>query len=132
MTGHNTIQLIGGVAHDHLNFWLSFDAMTISSDVAPINKPVASKTKIDFLSFTFTPEPLKRITELAKQGALLKAIPCFDIKSSVLSAAMPAPAVDGLIYRRPVPAVSAPETRAQATEQRLRAVAYPEPLYVQA
>ncbi|MCY9815624.1 phage replication initiation protein, partial [Aeromonas caviae] len=90
------------------------------------------KVKIDFLSFTFTPEPLKRITELAKQGALLKAIPCFDIKSSVLSAAMPAPAVDGLIYRRPVPAVSAPETRAQATEQRLRAVAYPEPLYVQA
>ncbi len=83
------------------------------------------KVKIDFLSFTFTPEPIKRITELAKQGALLKAIPCFDIKSSVLSAAMPAPAVDGLIYRRPVPAVSAPETRAQATEQRLRAVAYP-------
>jgi len=90
------------------------------------------KVKIDFLSFTFTPEPLKRITELAKQGALLKAIPRFDMKSSVLSAAMSAPAVDGLIYRRPVPAVSAPETRAQATEQRLRAVAYPEPLYVQA
>lgn len=89
------------------------------------------QTKIDFLSFTFTPEPLKRITELAKQGALLKAIPRFDIKSSVLAAAMPAPAANGLIYRRPAPVEPAPQTRAQATEQRLRAAAYPEPLYVE-
>ncbi|HEA3202753.1 TPA: phage replication initiation protein, partial [Aeromonas veronii] len=88
------------------------------------------KTKIDFLSFTFTPEPLKRITELAKQGALLKAIPRFDIKSSVLAAAMPAPAVDGMIFRRPVPALPAPANRLEKAEQRLRAVAYPEPLYV--
>lgn len=88
------------------------------------------KTKIDFLSFTFTPEPLKRITELAKQGALLKAIPRFDIKSSVLAAAMPAPAVDGMIFRRPVPALPAPANRLEKAGQRLRAVAYPEPLYV--
>lgn len=88
------------------------------------------KTKIDFLSFTFTPEPLRRITELAKQGALLKAIPRFDVKSSVLAAVIPAPAVDGLIYRRPAPALPAPATRLEKAEQRLRAAAYPEPLYV--
>ena len=89
-----------------------------------------SKTKIDFLSFTFTPEPLKRITELAKQGALLKAIPRFDIKSSVLVAALPAPAVDGMIFRRPVPALPAPKNRFEKADQHLRALAYPEPLYV--
>ena len=89
-----------------------------------------SKIKIDFLSFTFTPEPLKRITELAKQGALLKAIPRFDVKSSVLAAAMPAPAVDGMIFRRPAPALPAPASRLEKAEQRLRAAAYPEPLYV--
>lgn len=88
------------------------------------------KTKIDFLSFTFTPEPLRRITELAKQGALLKAIPRFDVKSSALAAVIPAPAVDGLIYRRPAPALPAPVTRLEKAEQRLRAAAYPEPLYV--
>ena len=88
------------------------------------------KTKIDFLSFTFTPEPLKRITELAKQGALLKAIPRFDIKSSVLAAALPAPAVDGMIFRRPVPALPAPKNRFEKADQHLRALAYPEPLYV--
>ncbi|MGL4751585.1 MAG: replication initiation factor domain-containing protein, partial [Aeromonadaceae bacterium] len=69
-------------------------------------------------------------TELAKQGALLKAIPRFDVKSSVLAAAMPAPAVDGMIFRRPAPALPAPASRLEKAEQRLRAAAYPEPLYV--
>ena len=89
-----------------------------------------SQTKIDFLSFTFTPEPLKRITELAKQGALLKAIPSFVIKSAALSAVLPAPAAGNMVYRRPAAPLPAPKNRYEAADQHLRVLAYPEPLYV--
>ena len=87
------------------------------------------KTKIDFLSFTFTPEPLKRITELAKQGCLLKAIPRFEVKSSALSAALPALPAGSAVYRRPSEPLSAPKNRYEAADQHLRELAYPEPLY---
>ena len=87
------------------------------------------KTKIDFLSFTFTPEPLKRITELAKQGCLLKAIPRFEVKSSALSAALPELATGSAVYRRPSEPLPAPKNRYEAADQHLRALAYPEPLY---
>ncbi|MCV3285673.1 replication initiation factor domain-containing protein [Aeromonas veronii] len=47
-------------------------------------------TKIDYLSFTFAPVELRRMTELAKAGAVLKAIPRMDtFELSLLSTIRP-------------------------------------------
>ncbi|WP_439836396.1 replication initiation factor domain-containing protein [Aeromonas enteropelogenes] len=62
------------------------------------------KTKHDFLSFTWSPEVIKRIAGLAKEGAILKSIPAFDKHSHhLLSRIKPLPTEKGLIYVRPVP-----------------------------
>ncbi|WP_265421999.1 replication initiation factor domain-containing protein [Aeromonas salmonicida] len=86
------------------------------------------KIKIDFLSFTFTPEPLKRITELAKQGCLLKAIPRFDSNVKALQAAIGTPPVEGLRYLWVRPQGFNPLTRFDKATERLCAKATPKPL----
>lgn len=64
----------------------------------------AQLVKHDFLSFTWSPELLKRISGLAKEGAVLKSIPAFDKHSHhMLSRIKPLPTEKGLIYVRPVP-----------------------------
>ncbi|MFQ2000404.1 replication initiation factor domain-containing protein [Aeromonas veronii] len=70
----------------------------------PINSVIGTKTLIDYLSFTWAPVELIQMKELAKQGALLKAIPRFDTKVKALQAAISEPPVEGLRYlwKRPV------------------------------
>ncbi|WP_429185917.1 replication initiation factor domain-containing protein [Aeromonas veronii] len=78
--------------------------MTGHKSVMPINSVIGAKTLIDYLSFTWSPTELRQMTELAKQGALLKAIPRFETKVKALKAALSAPPVEGLHYlwKRPV------------------------------
>lgn len=64
----------------------------------------AQLVKHDFLSFTWSPEVIKRIAGLAKEGAVLKSIPAFDKHSHhLLSRIKPLPTEKGLIYVRSVP-----------------------------
>ncbi|WP_270796842.1 hypothetical protein [Aeromonas sp. QDB11] len=78
--------------------------MTGHNAVMPINSVIGTKTLIDYLSFTWAPVELIQMKELAKQGALLKAIPRFDTKVKALQAAISEPPVEGLRYlwKRPV------------------------------
>ena len=78
--------------------------MTGHNSVMPINGVIGNKTLIDYLSFTWAPTELIHMKELAKQGALLKAIPRFDTNVKALQAAISEPPVEGLRYlwKRPV------------------------------
>ncbi|QCG48203.1 replication initiation factor domain-containing protein [Aeromonas schubertii] len=77
--------------------------MTGHNAAMPINRVIGNKTLIDYLSFTWTPDELRRMTDLAKQGALLKAIPRFPTANRFIKAAYPAPAIEGLrnLWARP-------------------------------
>ncbi|MBJ7583100.1 replication initiation factor domain-containing protein [Aeromonas veronii] len=71
----------------------------------------AQLVKHDFLSFTWSPEVIKRIAGLAKQGAILKSIPVFDKHTHhLLSRIKPLPTEKGLIYVRPVPSRDDPRS----------------------
>ncbi|MFQ2451088.1 replication initiation factor domain-containing protein [Aeromonas caviae] len=96
-----------------------FDAMTMSSDVAPINRVIGNKTLIDYLSFTWAPTELIQMKELAKQGALLKAIPRFDTNVKALQAAISEPPVEGLRYLWKRPVGFAPLARFDKVTERL-------------
>lgn len=108
------------------------DAMTMSSDVMPINRVIGAKTLIDYLSFTWAPDELRRMTDLAKQGALLKAIPRFDTANKAIQAAFAAPAVEGLRYLWKRPVGFAPLARFDKVTERLCEKASPKPLAVKA
>lgn len=83
------------------------------------------KTKIDFLSFTFSPEPLKRVAELAKEGAILKSIPRFGASAhALLRTLRPMPTAKGLLYVRTAPGFNDPRA--------LRQVPVPYPVVEQA
>lgn len=72
--------------------------------------------KLDFLSFTWSPEVLKRCAELAKQGAILKSVPAFDKHSHMLLRNIRPKATDkGLIYVRPVSSSNDPRVLRDAT-----------------
>ena len=65
------------------------------------------KTKHDFLSFTWSPVELKRVAELAKQGAILKSIPAFgDNAHMMLRNIRPKATDNGLIYVWSLPGTS--------------------------
>ncbi|MCH7373237.1 replication initiation factor domain-containing protein [Aeromonas sp. MR16] len=67
------------------------------------------KTKHDFLSFTWSPEVLKQVAELAKQGAILKAVPAFGQHAHMLLRSIRPKSTDkGMIYVRSVPTVNDP------------------------
>lgn len=67
------------------------------------------KTKHDFLSFTWSPDVLKRVAELAKQGAILKSVPAFGQHAHMLLRNIRPKATDkGLIYVRSVPTANDP------------------------
>ncbi|MCF5849874.1 replication initiation factor domain-containing protein [Aeromonas veronii] len=87
--------------------------------VMPINSVIGTKTLIDYLSFTWAPTELRQMTELAKQGALLKAIPRFDTKVKALQAAFSEPAVEGLRYLWKRPVGFAPLTHFDKVSERL-------------
>ncbi|MGY4002716.1 replication initiation factor domain-containing protein [Aeromonas sanarellii] len=108
------------------------DAMTMPSDVMPINRVIGANTLIDYLSFTWAPDELRRMTDLAKQGALLKAIPRFDTANKALQAAFAAPAVEGLRYLWKRPVGFAPLARFDKVTERLCEKAAPKPLAVKA
>ena len=108
------------------------DAMTMSSDVMPINRVIGAKTLIDYLSFTWAPDELRRMTDLAKQGALLKAIPRFDTANKAIQAAFAAPAVEGLRYLWKRPVGFAPLARFDKVTERLCEKASPKPLAMKA
>lgn len=108
------------------------DAMTMRSDVMPINGVIGANTLIDYLSFTWAPDELRRMTDLAKQGALLKAIPRFDTNNKALQAAFAAPAVEGLRYLWKRPVGFAPLARFDKVTERLCEKAAPKPLAVKA
>ncbi|WP_349922259.1 replication initiation factor domain-containing protein [Aeromonas veronii] len=99
--------------------------MTGHKSVMPINGVIGNKTLIDYLSFTWAPDELRRMTDLAKQGALLKAIPRFDTQVLGIKAAFAAPAVADLRYLWKRPASFAPLSRFEQETQRLRDKAYP-------
>ncbi|MFC5708409.1 hypothetical protein, partial [Aeromonas eucrenophila] len=101
--------------------------MTGHSSVMPINGVIGDKTLIDYLSFTWAPDELRRMTDLAKQGALLKAIPRFDTQVLGIKAAFAAPAVADLRYLWKRPASFAPLSRFEQETQRLRDKVYPKP-----
>ncbi|WLD22328.1 replication initiation factor domain-containing protein [Aeromonas veronii] len=93
--------------------------MTGHNSVMPINSVIGTKTLIDYLSFTWAPTELRQMTELAKQGALLKAIPRFDTKVKALQAAFSEPAVEGLRYLWKRPVGFAPLTHFDKVSERL-------------
>ncbi|HHQ4764162.1 TPA: replication initiation factor domain-containing protein [Aeromonas veronii] len=75
--------------------------------------------KHDFLSFTWSPEVIKRIAGLAKQGAILKSIPVFDKHTHhLLSRIKPLPTEKGLIYVRSVPSRDDPRLLVDVTTPR--------------
>lgn len=79
----------------------------------------AQLVKHDFLSFTWSPEVIKRIAGLAKQGAILKSIPVFDKHTHhLLSRIKPLPTEKGLIYVRPVPSRDDPRVLVDVTTPR--------------
>ncbi|MNZ21237.1 Replication initiation factor [compost metagenome] len=106
--------------------------MTGHSSVMPINRVIGAKTLIDYLSFTWAPDELRRMTDLAKQGALLKAIPRFDTTNRAIQAAFAAPAVEGLRYLWKRPVGFAPLARFDKVTERLCEKASPKPLAVKA
>ncbi|MGE6184376.1 replication initiation factor domain-containing protein [Aeromonas media] len=106
--------------------------MTGHSAVMPINGVIGAKTLIDYLSFTWAPDELRRMTDLAKQGALLKAIPRFDTANKAIQAAFAAPAVEGLRYLWKRPVGFAPLARFDKVTERLCEKASPKPLAVKA
>lgn len=106
--------------------------MTGHSSVMPINRVIGANTLIDYLSFTWAPDELRRMTDLAKQGALLKAIPRFDTANKALQAAFAAPAVEGLRYLWKRPVGFAPLARFDKVTERLCEKATPKPLAVKA
>ncbi|MEB6606609.1 replication initiation factor domain-containing protein [Aeromonas sanarellii] len=106
--------------------------MTGHSSVMPINRVIGANTLIDYLSFTWAPDELRRMTDLAKQGALLKAIPRFDTANKALQAAFAAPAVEGLRYLWKRPVGFAPLARFDKVTERLCEKAAPKPLAVKA
>ncbi|MGE6292214.1 replication initiation factor domain-containing protein [Aeromonas media] len=106
--------------------------MTGHSSVMPINGVIGAKTLIDYLSFTWAPDELRRMTDLAKQGALLKAIPRFDTANKAIQAAFAAPAVEGLRYLWKRPVGFAPLARFDKVTERLCEKASPKPLAVKA
>ncbi|WP_429064665.1 hypothetical protein [Aeromonas bestiarum] len=77
------------------------------------------KTLIDYLSFTWAPTELRQMVELAKQGALLKAIPRFDTQNKAIQAALSAPPVEGLRYLWKRPVGFAPLARFDKVTERL-------------
>lgn len=77
------------------------------------------KTLIDYLSFTWAPTELRQMTELAKQGALLKAIPRFETQNKAIQAAFAAQPVEGLRYLWKRPVGFAPLTRFDKVTERL-------------
>lgn len=93
--------------------------MTGHNSVMPINSVIGTKTLIDYLSFTWAPTELRQMTELAKQGALLKAIPRFDTKVKALQAAFSEPPVEGLRYLWKRPVGFAPLTHFDKVSERL-------------
>lgn len=93
--------------------------MTGHSAVMPINSVIGNKTLIDYLSFTWAPTELRQMTELAKQGALLKAIPRFETQSKAIQAAFAAQPVEGLRYLWKRPVGFAPLTRFDKVTERL-------------
>ncbi|MDH1840933.1 replication initiation factor domain-containing protein [Aeromonas caviae] len=106
--------------------------MTGHSAVMPINGVIGANTLIDYLSFTWAPDELRRMTDLAKQGALLKAIPRFDTANKAIQAAFAAPAVEGLRYLWKRPVGFAPLARFDKVTERLCEKASPKPLAVKA
>ncbi|MEI4993223.1 replication initiation factor domain-containing protein [Aeromonas caviae] len=106
--------------------------MTGHSAVMPINGVIGVNTLIDYLSFTWSPDELRRMTDLAKQGALLKAIPRFDTANKAIQAAFAAPAVEGLRYLWKRPVGFAPLARFDKVTDRLCEKASPKPLAVKA
>ncbi|MDX7682016.1 replication initiation factor domain-containing protein [Aeromonas caviae] len=106
--------------------------MTGHSSVMPINRVIGANTLIDYLSFTWAPDELRRMTDLAKQGALLKAIPRFDTANKAIQAAFAAPAVEGLRYLWKRPVGFAPLARFDKVTERLCEKASPKPLAVKA
>ncbi|MGE6231511.1 replication initiation factor domain-containing protein [Aeromonas media] len=106
--------------------------MTGHSSEMPINRVIGAKTLIDYLSFTWAPDELRRMTDLAKQGALLKAIPRFDTANKAIQAAFAAPAVEGLRYLWKRPVGFAPLARFDKVTERLCEKASPKPLAVKA
>ncbi|WP_421282939.1 replication initiation factor domain-containing protein [Aeromonas veronii] len=93
--------------------------MTGHNSVMPINSVIGTKTLIDYLSFTWAPTELRQMTELAKQGALLKAIPRFDTQVKALQAAFSEPPVEGLRYLWKRPVGFAPLTHFDKVSERL-------------
>lgn len=93
--------------------------MTGHSSVMPINGVIGNKTLIDFLSFTWAPDELRRMTDLAKQGALLKAIPRFESQNKAIQAAFSATPVEGLRYLWKRPAGFNPLTHFDKVTARL-------------
>lgn len=93
--------------------------MTGHNSVMPINGVIGNKTLIDYLSFTWAPTELRQMTELAKQGALLKAIPRFDTTNKAIQAAFAAPAAEGLRYLWKRPVGFAPLARFDKVTERL-------------
>ncbi|MCS3768344.1 phage replication initiation protein [Aeromonas hydrophila] len=77
------------------------------------------KTLIDYISFTWAPTELRQMTELAKQGALLKAIPRFETQNKAIQAAFAAQPVEGLRYLWKRPVGFAPLTRFDKVTERL-------------
>lgn len=106
--------------------------MTGHSAVMPINGVIGANTLIDYLSFTWAPDELRRMTDLAKQGALLKAIPRFDTANKAIQAAFAAPAVEGLRYLWKRPVGFAPLARFDKVTERLCEKASPKPFAVKA
>jgi phage replication initiation protein len=93
--------------------------MTGHKSVMPINGVIGNKTLIDYLSFTWAPTELRQMVELAKQGALLKAIPRFDTQNKAIQAALSAPPVEGLRYLWKRPVGFAPLARFDKVTERL-------------
>ncbi|WP_434668207.1 replication initiation factor domain-containing protein [Aeromonas sp. NJAU223] len=106
--------------------------MTGHNSVMPINGVIGNKTLIDYLSFTWAPEELRRMTDLAKQGALLKAIPRFETSNKAIQAAFSALPVDGLRYLWKRPAGFNPLAHFDKVSERLCEKVAPKPLAVPA
>ncbi|WAG07928.1 replication initiation factor domain-containing protein [Aeromonas jandaei] len=100
--------------------------------VMPINSVIGNKTLIDYLSFTWSPDELRRMTELAKQGAFLKAIPRFETRNPSIQAAFSTPAVNELRYLWKRPAGFNPLTRFDQVTERLCDKATPQPVICKA
>jgi phage replication initiation protein len=104
--------------------------MTGHKSVMPINGVIGNKTLIDYLSFTWAPDELRRMTDLAKQGALLKAIPRFETSNKTIQAAFSAKPVEGLRYLWKRPAGFNPLTHFDKVTARLceKVAAMPQPI----